>query len=106
MTQRFISSDPPEMLPLNFGKEINNEGDFAQLTCIIVSGDEPLSLSWSFHGRDVSAADLGVKIMNVGSRTSLLIIESDGHRHSGAYTCKAQNLAGSSSQTADLKVNG
>ena len=106
MTQRFISSDPPEMLPLNFGKEINNEGDFAQLTCIIVSGDEPLSLSWSFHGRDVSAADLGVKIMNVGSRTSLLIIGSVGHRHSGAYTCKAQNFAGSSSQTADLKVNG
>ena len=106
MTQRFISSDPPEMLPLNFGKEINNEGDFAQLTCIIVSGDEPLSLSWSFHGRDVSAADLGVKIMNVGSRTSLLIIESVGHRHSGAYTCKAHNFAGSSSQTADLKVNG
>ena len=106
MTQGLFSSDPPEMLPLNFGKEITNEGDFAQLTCIIVSGDEPLSLSWSFHGRDVSAADLGVKIMNVGSRTSLLIIESVGHRHSGAYTCKAQNLAGSSSQTADLKVNG
>ena len=94
------------MLPLSFGKEVANEGDFAQLTCVIVSGDEPLTLSWSFHGRDVSAVDLGVTTMNVGSRTSLLIIGSVGHRHMGAYTCKARNVAGSASQTADLKVNG
>ena len=94
------------MLPLSFGKKIANEGDFAQLTCVIVSGDEPITLSWSFHGRDVSTSELGVKTMNVGSRTSLLIIASVGHRHMGAYTCKARNVAGSASQTADLKVNG
>ncbi len=94
------------MLPLSFGQEVANEGDLAQLTCVVVSGDEPVSLSWSFHGADISSNQLGIRTTDVGSRMSLLIIESVGHRHRGSYTCKAKNAAGAASSTAVLRVNG
>ncbi|TRY65545.1 hypothetical protein TCAL_17351, partial [Tigriopus californicus] len=41
----------------------------------------------------------------VGTRTSILIISSVGYRHSGIYTCKAENPAGSATYSAELKVN-
>ena len=43
---------------------------------------------------------------NVGSRTSILMIENVGHRHRGNYTCLASNKAGNVSHTAELKING
>ncbi len=93
------------MLPLSFGADLLNEGDFAQLTCVVISGDEPLKLSWSFHGHDISA-DPGIKTTNIGTRTSLLIIQSVGHSHRGNYTCQASNKAGNVSYTTELNVNG
>ena len=70
-----------------------------------MTGDEPLSISWSFHGQGISS-DLGILISPIGSRGSMLIISSVGHRHSGEFTCTARNEAGSKSETAMLKVNG
>ena len=35
------------MLPLSFGNTITNEGSFAQLSCVVTEGDEPLTLSRS-----------------------------------------------------------
>ncbi len=81
------------------------EGAFAQLTCVITEGDEPLKLSWSFHGHNLTS-DLGIRINDIGSRTSFLMIGNVGHKHMGNYTCKASNKAGSVSHTAELKVNG
>ena len=97
--------DPPKILPLNFGAEVFNEGAFAQLSCIVTEGDEPLSISWSFHGASISS-DLGIVTTPIGSRGSMLLISRVGHRHSGSYTCKASNNAGTESQTAVLNVNG
>ncbi len=95
------------MLPLNFGGDLLNEGDYAQLTCVVIGGDEPLALSWSFHGHDIDdSSALGIQTRNIGSRTSLLIIESVGHKHRGNYTCKASNLAGIVNEKAELRVNG
>jgi len=42
----------------------------------------------------------------IGQRASILSIESVGYRHSGTYTCTARNDAGTSSASAELKVNG
>jgi hypothetical protein len=42
----------------------------------------------------------------LGSRTSILTIESVRAHHTGNYTCTATNFAGSSSFTASLIVNG
>ena len=97
--------EPPDLLPLTFGRSVMNEGSFAQASCIVSEGDEPLSISWSFNGTDIQS-DLGIFITPVGSRGSILIINSVGHRHSGNFTCIAKNAAGSKAQTVELKVNG
>ena len=85
-----------------------NEGDFAQLSCIVNSGDEPLTISWSFHGatNQKRIKEMGITTTNLGSRMSILVINSVAHHHRGNYTCQAHNRAGTRTHTAELKVNG
>ena len=92
-------------MPLNFGSDVLDEGEFAQLLCIVRKGDEPLTLSWALKGAKVSS-ERGLTTSSLGTRTSMLTINSVGYRHSGTYTCIAKNHAGVTSQTAELKVNG
>lgn len=82
-----------------------NEGDFAQLTCSVSRGDEPLKITWSLKG-DVISSEPTLTTTMIGTRTSILIINSVGYRHSGLFTCRATNKAGSVSYSTDLKVNG
>ena len=100
-----FSSEIPALNPLSFGKDILDEGEFAQLVCVVSKGDEPLTLRWSLKGDDVSS-EPGLTTTTLGTRTSMLTITSVGYRHSGEYTCTASNKAGARSQTAELKVNG
>ena len=83
-----------------------NEGDFAQISCIVTSGDQPLTISWSFHGNGEGEGEAGITTTNLGSRLSMLVIEAVEHHHQGLYTCQAKNGAGITSYTAELKVNG
>ena len=85
-----------------------NEKDFAQISCIVTSGDKPLSITWSFHGEnlDGQGLDNGISISNLGGRMSMLVIEQVKHSHQGNYTCQATNKAGTRSHTAQLVVNG
>ena len=98
-------SEPPEIGPFSFASDTVNEGSFAQITCSIIRGDEPLRISWSLQG-DVISSDPAITTTAIGSRTSILIISSVGYRHSGQYTCRAKNPAGSDTHSAMLKVNG
>lgn len=82
-----------------------DEGGFAQLSCIVTTGDEPLTISWSFHG-GIITSDLGIIITPIGTRGSMLIISNVGHKHRGNYTCTAKNSAGTRSSTVELNVNG
>ena len=82
-----------------------NEGDFSQLSCVVTKGDEPLKLSWSFHGHNLTSGK-GITITDIGNRISMLVINSIGHKHMGKYTCKAENNAGTVTRSASLKVNG
>lgn len=82
-----------------------DEGEFAQVICIVSKGDEPLHLSWSLHGAIISS-EPSISTAQLGSRTSMLTIQSVGYRHSGLYTCTAQNSAGSAASAVQLKVNG
>ena len=82
-----------------------NEGDFSQLSCVVSKGDEPLKLSWSFHGDNLTS-DRGITISDIGNRISMLVINSVDHNHMGTYTCNAKNNAGSTTHSATLKVNG
>ena len=92
-------------MPLTFGAEILNEGQFASVVCIVAQGDEPLAITWSLQGEVVSS-EPGLSTTTLGGRTSMLTIQSVGYRHSGLYTCVAKNSAGTASSAVQLKVNG
>ena len=101
----YLFSELPSIVPFSFGRVIVDEGDFAQVTCSISKGDEPLKVSWSLKG-DVVSSEPSLTTTMIGKRTSILIIDSVGYRHSGVYTCHASNKAGSVSYHTELRVNG
>ena len=101
----YLSQEPPTLMPLTFGRDVLDEGEFAQLVCIVSKGDEPLTISWALKG-DVISSEPSLTTASLGTRTSMLTIGSVGYRHSGTYTCTAKNDAGVTAQTAHLKVNG
>ena len=92
-------------MPFDFGSEVVNQAQFAQLSCVVRQGDEPLSITWSLKGDDISS-DPALSTNAIGTRMSLLVITSVEYRHSGVYTCRAENPAGVSTYSATLKVNG
>jgi hypothetical protein len=98
-------SEPPQLSPMSFGEDIVDEGNFGQLVCTVVRGDPPFSFTWSLQG-DVVHSEPGLTTSQIGTRTSILMINSVGHRHSGQYTCNVKNSAGLATASAELKVNG
>ena len=100
-----LIAEPPELVPINFGKDIFDEGTLAQLLCTVSAGDEPLTITWSFHGNNISS-DSGIMTSKLGTKTQFLMIQSVSHGHRGMYTCMAKNKAGTASSVAELKVNG
>jgi hypothetical protein len=94
----------PYITPFGFEGEANS-GDSVQLTCYVAKGDGPLSILWSFQGKDSSTVN-GVMTTKIGDRTSLLTIASVVAGHGGEYTCTARNAGGSANHSAVLLVNG
>ena len=99
-------SVPPKLGSISFANEIFDEGQSAQIMCSVSEGDEPLTMTWSFHGNDISSGSSGIVTSNFGSTTSFLMIKSVSQGHRGVYTCRAKNTAGSATSTAELRVNG
>jgi len=93
------------VVPIGFGQTIFDEGSFVQASCMVTKGDEPLKITWSFHGARINS-EPGISTQNLGARTSILMIASVNHKHNGNYTCKVSNAAGSVSSTTHLRVNG
>ncbi|XP_060838243.1 cell adhesion molecule Dscam2 isoform X14 [Rhopalosiphum padi] len=94
----------PKIKPFTFGDTPVFAGQSAQLTCSVSEGDSPLELSWTFDGlRDVFG--LGVSVVNIGMKTSLLSIDNTDSVHRGNYTCHVTNRAGRTSYTAGLNVH-
>ena len=75
------------------------------MSCIVTTGDEPLTISWFFHGSHITP-ELGIVTAPIGHRGSMLLISSVAHKHRGSYTCQAKNEAAIVSSTVELKVNG
>ena len=95
----------PKIKPFTFGDTPVFAGQSAQVACLVSEGDSPLELSWTFDGlRDVFG--LGVSVVNIGMKTSLLSIDNTDSVHRGNYTCHVTNRAGRTSYTAGLNVHG
>lgn len=92
-------------MPFSFGSETVNEGEFVQVTCNVKRGDEPMKVSWSLKG-DIISSEPAITTTMIGTRTSILIINAVGYRHSGEYRCIAQNSAGVDYHSTMLMVNG
>lgn len=83
-----------------------NAGDTASLTCIVAKGDFPLEIMWMFKNEPLLTNDYGISVTETGKRTKQLTIDSVNERNAGEYTCIASNIAGSTSRSASLAVNG
>ena len=92
-------------MPFSFGSESVDEGGYAQLTCVVSHGDEPIRISWSLKGNTINSEPT-ISTTMIGTRASILVITSVGYRHSGEYICNAKNSAGLATYTTELKVNG
>ena len=100
-----LFTELPEIVPFSFGEESVNQGEFAQLTCVVKRGDKPLSITWSLKG-DIISSDPTLSTTMLGTQASMLVISSVDYHHSGVYTCRAENIAGISTYSAELNVNG
>lgn len=82
-----------------------NAGEFANLQCIVPTGDLPLNIRWGYPGEEMGGAS-GVLTKKVADRVSMLMISVIAARHAGEYVCTAENAAGTASHSTLLTVNG
>lgn len=97
---------PPKITPFTFGDEVLNAGDPVSVQCTITGGDLPVTVSWLLNGRPIEPSFLDIFLEKRGHRMNNLMIDSVTAKHSGNYTCVANNLAGSVQHSAALIVNG
>ena len=97
---------PPQIGAFTFGTEPLNAGDIASLTCAVTKGDLPMEINWMFQSQSIDENREDLIISNLGKRGKQLSIEAVKAAHAGEYTCVASNLAGSTSRSAILEVNG
>lgn len=100
---------PPQIVPFAY-EDVINMGDSIDLFCQIQKGDRPVKVHWSFER---SSGESGFDQMQpqmrtnrISGKTSMLSIPSASPAHTGRYTCIASNLAGTTTYSVDLTVNG
>lgn len=96
----------PQIGAFTFGTEPVNAGDVISVLCIVSKGDFPMDIQWMFKDEPIDDKRDDIVIMDSGKRGKQLTIESVGAAHAGEYTCVASNIAGSTTRTAVLDVNG
>lgn len=78
------------------------EGNSVVITCSISAGDPPFGIVWLWNNKPLPHS-VGITLTNMGD-VSLLQIASVHMVHQGNYTCIVTNAAGSSNQTARIRV--
>lgn len=104
LVTHFLFAVIPQIFPFTFGDEPINSGETVSIQCTISKGDPPLNLTWTLNDKPIHKHK-GIIIMNM-KRFSSLNIDLVQASHSGKYTCIANNLAGTTSLSAYLNVNG
>ncbi|RXS50747.1 hypothetical protein ETB91_15125 [Lacticaseibacillus rhamnosus] len=98
---------PPLVAPVTIGDEPANWGEQVSATCNVLKGDNPIEIQWTLNGEPIQPkTHPDITITSNGKKISFLVIDSVSAHHAGEYTCIANNLAGSSSRSAILAVNG
>ena len=89
------------------GQEPANWGEQISATCSVLKGDNPIKIRWMLNNQTIdSKSHPNIIITKSGKKISLLVIDSVTASHAGEYTCVASNLAGISTHSAVLSVNG
>lgn len=98
---------PPQVAPVTIGDEPANWGEQVSATCNVLKGDNPIEITWTLNNRTINSETYpDITISTNGKKISFLVIDSVSAHHAGEYSCIASNLAGSSSRSAILAVNG
>jgi hypothetical protein len=82
-----------------------NVGDRASLTCSVVKGDLPLTITWRKDGRPIDPSQR-MTVTQVDQYNSILVIDHLSADHSGNYSCVVRNSAAEVDNTQALLVNG
>lgn len=88
-----------------------NLDDAVSAVCTITKGDVPIHIWWTILDdlfqveRNISTND-GLVITRTSAKSSFLSIDAVKARHRGNYTCYAKNIAGVTSSSAFLHING
>ncbi|ALC40838.1 Dscam, partial [Drosophila busckii] len=96
---------PPSLAPFSFGDEPVNTGENAGVQCMVQKGDVPITIKWTLNSRPIVNGEEGITILKLSPKTSVLNIAAVEQYHSGLFKCIAENLAGSSYTSSELKVN-
>lgn len=73
---------------------------------MIVKGDLPISITWTLNSSPITSNnDVGITIIKLSAKTSVLNIASLDEHHRGACKCIAENIAGVVEYASDLHVN-
>ncbi|KAL7736494.1 hypothetical protein ACLKA6_019693 [Drosophila palustris] len=96
---------PPSIAPFSFGDDPVNTGENAGVQCMVQKGDVPITIKWTLNSRPIINGEEGITILKLSPKTSVLNIAAVEQYHRGTFKCIAENLAGSSYTTSELKVN-
>lgn len=98
----------PQLLPFTFGDDPLNTDDVAAVQCMALKGDLPMKITWygPFNESPITTIENGVHVVMTSPRISQLTIEAVTAYHRGHYRCVAENKAGRTEYSAELRVNG
>lgn len=85
--------------PVNWGESIS-------VPCSVLKGDLPIEITWAHNGEPIRRDRSDINIVATTRKNRILSIDSVAAGHAGEYTCSASNIAGGTSQSATLAVNG
>lgn len=93
-------------MPFTFGEDSFNKGESTGVSCMIVKGDLPLTIKWTLNSQPIVSTSIGITIVKLSAKTSVLNIAAVDQEHRGTVSCIAENPAGITQFASELHVNG